>query len=279
MRFFIKICAVITLISLLLSTNSYAAVDNYTPKEKQFLLNLAREALYWYLDDKSIPTVEDKYLTSNLLEKKACFVTLNDKNGLRGCMGMFEPVNTPLYKNVIDRAIASAAEDPRFILNRIKYDELYEITIEISILTSPQDLKFSSPEDLLAKLRPFVDGIILTTPYGASTFLPQVWEQLPTKEDFLSQLCKKHGAPADFWKTNYKNLKVQVYEVIHFAEQVPGGKTVGSKGATVGKGGGVVLGHVLPLKENLEYGAYPVKEGQKLEPGTIVTTDTVLISN
>lgn len=280
MKVFKKVYLIISLtLPLLLSVNSFATEDTFTSKEKRFLLNLVRETLYWYLEDKSIPDVDDKYLTRNLLQKKACFVTLNGKNGeLRGCMGMFEPVDAPLYQNVIDRAIASATQDHRFAFNRIAYDELSEITIEISILTSPKNLKFSSPEDLLTKLRPLVDGVIVTTPYGGSTYLPQVWEQLPNKEDFLSQLCKKHGAPADYWRRNHKNLEVQTYEVIHFSEEAPGGKIVGNKGAIVGKEGGVALGHVLPLDGDLEYGAYPVKEGQELEPGTIVTQTTVLIS-
>ena len=270
---------IIAVFSILFFLNSgaRAAQDNFTPKEKVFLLNLARQALYWYLEDRSVPEVDRKYLTPNLLEKKACFVTLNGENGeLRGCIGMFEPVDTPLYANVINRAIASVTQDSRFFSHPVTYNELGQITIEISILISPQRLDFSSPQDLLSKLRPFVDGVILTTPYGGSTYLPQVWDQLPGREDFLSSLCEKHGAPGDYWKTNPRNLGVQVYEVIHFSEAKPAGKVVGKRGAIVGEGGGTVLGRVFTLGQGQENGAYPVKEGQFLEPATIVTAQTVL---
>lgn len=256
----------------------FSAEDTFEQRDKNFMLNLSRETMYWYLEDKSIPDVKDKYLTPGLLQKKAVFVTLKDKNGnLRGCMGMFEPVETPLYKNIIDRTKASLAEDPRFVNHRITYDELNSILIEISILSKPEDLEFSSPEDLLSRLRPNIEGVVLSTPYGTSTYLPQVWEQLPNKEDFLSNLCEKQGAPPDCWKA--KDVKVAIYTATHFAEEIPGGKIVGKKRHIVGPGGGMALSHVLPLEEGLEYGAYPVKEGQELQPGTIVSPDTVLVES
>ncbi|MFC1480562.1 AmmeMemoRadiSam system protein A [Candidatus Omnitrophota bacterium] len=274
-------------LSLVCST-THAAEDDFSPGEKQFLLDLARQTLCWYAEDRSIPTVEDKYLTPKLLANEGCFVTLDSKEkryalygGLRGCMGMFAPVTTPLYKNVIDRTIAAAARDPRF--PPVKYSELKDIKIEISVLTTPEELDFSSPEDLLAKLKPLEDGVILITGYGSSTYLPQVWEQLPEKEEFLSRLCLKHGAPADYWRTNYINLRVQIFKVAHFAEQMYGRIVVGKNGAVVGKGGGVVLGHVLPLGGEKEDEAHSVKEGQavregqKLSPGTIVTPKTPLL--
>ena len=280
MRILSKIFAITFLVFQLGVISVFSAEGTLGQRDKNFMLNLSRETMYWYLEDKAIPDVQDKYLTPGLLQKKAVFVTLKDKNGnLRGCMGMFEPVETPLYKNIIDRTKASLAEDPRFINHRITYDELNSILIEISILSKPEDLEFSSPEDLLSKLRPNVDGVVLSTPYGTSTYLPQVWEQLPNKEDFLSNLCEKHGAPSDYWKTNYKQVKVATYSVVHFAEEVPGGKIVGEKRRTVGKGGGIALGHVLPLEEGLEYGAYPVKEGQELQPGTIVNPEMLLVES
>ncbi|MFH1552222.1 MAG: AmmeMemoRadiSam system protein A [Candidatus Omnitrophota bacterium] len=260
---------------------THAQENDFSPREKQFLLDLARQTLCWYAEDRSIPTVEDKYLTPKLLAKEGCFVTLDSKEkryalygGLRGCMGMFAPVGAPLYKNVIDRTIAAAERDPRF--PPVKYSELKDIKIEISVLTTPEELGFSSPEDLLAKLKPFEDGVILITGYGSSTYLPQVWEQLPDKEEFLSRLCLKHGAPADYWRTNYINLRVQIFKVTHFSEQMYGRIVVGKNGAVVGKGGGVVVGHVLPPGGKKEGEAYPVEEGQKLAPGTIVTPQTPL---
>ncbi len=243
-----------------------------TGGEKMFLLNLARQTLYLYLKSGAIPEVEKGWLTEATEAKRACFVTLKRRGlGLRGCIGMFDP-RYPLYSNVMDRAIAAATQDPRF--PPVSYNELEDTKIEISVLTPPERLHFSSPPDLLQRLKPLRDGVILTTPYGSSTFLPQVWEQIPEKEDFLSRLCMKHGAPPNYWKINYQNIQVQTYQAIVFGEAIYGRKVVGRNGAVVGKGGARLLGAVSPLLKDREYGGYKVKGGTKLAPGAIVSADS-----
>jgi AmmeMemoRadiSam system protein A len=122
---------------------------------------------------------------------------------------------------VIDRAISAAVHDPRF--PKVNYEELKDIKIEISILTAPEKILFHSPDDLLAKLRPKIDGVILKTKYGSSTFLPQVWDQIPDKEQFLSYLCRKQGAPGMIWKSNYQDIEVLIYQAIVFGEETYGG--------------------------------------------------------
>lgn len=195
--------------------------DKYTAEEKEYMLNLARETLQLHLKNKEGPEINPDELSDNLKENRPCFVTLMKRDyGLRGCIGMFE-FSSPLYKNIISRSIAAALSDYRF--PSVSYEELKDIKIEISILTEPKELKFKDPEDLLNKLRPKKDGVILYTPYGTSTYLPQVWEQLPEKEAFLSNLCRKGGAHPDYWKTSYKNLKVEIYHAIHFEEETYGG--------------------------------------------------------
>ncbi|MCM8786559.1 MAG: AmmeMemoRadiSam system protein A [Candidatus Omnitrophica bacterium] len=260
-----------------LSTNNIWAQEKYSKEEKEYMLNLARQTLVWYLVYKKIPQPKPEELTENLKEKRPCFVTLIKRNyGLRGCIGMFE-FDQPLYKNIISRAIAAATEDFRFPYP-VSPEELDDIQIEISILTEPKRLDFSDPKDLLEKITPYKDGIILHTDYGSSTYLPQVWEQLPDKELFLSSLCQKHGAPANWWKTNYKKLKVELYQAIHFSEEGFGGKKiVGPYGAVVGKRGATILGKVSLLKDlTIKKGTY-LKEGTYLEEGTIVTADSDII--
>lgn len=253
------------------------AEDFLNNREKEFLVNLSRQTLYWYLQDYTIPTADQSDLTDNLKTKKACFVSLYNKDtGLRGCMGLFLP-EEPLYKNVIDRTIAAATKDPRFLSNPVTYSELKDIKLEISVLTEPKDLKFSSPQDLLDKLTPFKDGVIITTKYGSSTYLPQVWEQLPDKKDFLSNLCQKHGAPPAYWETNWKDMTVQTYEAVVFGEEVYGRRVIGKNGAIVGKKGAYLLGAVKPLKEGLYYGGCKANRGTKLMPGTIVSSDSDII--
>jgi hypothetical protein len=123
------------------------------------------------------------------------------------------------------------------------------------------------------------DGVIIETRYGSSTYLPQVWEQLPDKEVFLSELCRKHGAPADTWKKDYKNIKVFTYQAVVFGEEIYGRIVVGKNGAVVGKGGAVLFGSVVPLKEGYTYGGYKVGEGVELAPGAIVMPESDIVEH
>jgi len=262
-------------IMLFLNTLSFAGEYSLSDREKEFLVNLSRQTLYWYLKDGTIPSIDQNILTESTKSNKSCFVTLEKKNiGLRGCMGVFGS-REPLYKNVIDRTVAAATKDPRF--SPVTYDELKDIKLEVSVLTEPTNLSFDSPEDLLNKLQPLKDGVIITTKYGSSTYLPQVWAQLPDKKEFLSNLCVKHGAPANYWQTNWKDITVQTYNAIVFGEEVYGRIVIGKKGAIVGEKGAYLLGAVKPLKEGLYFGGYKANKGTKLMPGAIVSADSDII--
>lgn len=224
------------------STASLTNTAILSAEEQEYLLNLARQTVCWYLADGSSPKPDERALPESVKQKAPCFVTLEHKRReLRGCLGMFERT-TPLFKNVISRAIA-ATEDSRFVTDPVTYDEMKDIRIDISVLTEPRELAFSSPEDLLSKLRPGTDGVILSTRYGSSTFLPQVWEQLPGKEEFLAHLCYKHGAPPDTWKRDWQNMRVQIYSALVFSEKDTERKIIGKRGAVAGAKGAIVLGH------------------------------------
>jgi AmmeMemoRadiSam system protein A len=144
-------------------------------------------------------------------------VTLTKGGNLRGCIGNIEPVK-PLFQGVIDNARSAALSDPRF--PPVTPDELKDIVVEVSVLTEPTPLSFSSPQDLLEKLVPERDGIILEKGMARSTFLPQVWEQLPDKVEFLEHLAMKGGMQRDGWKT----ATVKRYFAIHFSEDPFPGK-------------------------------------------------------
>ena len=111
-------------------------------------------------------------------------------------------------------AINAAFRDPRF--RPLSREEWKNVKIEISILTDPKQLSYFDAGDLLKKLRPDVDGVIIKKGYHQSTFLPQVWEQLPKKEDFLTHLCLKAGLGGDAW--NKGDLDVSTYQVQAFEE-------------------------------------------------------------
>jgi len=189
--------------------------DEYTKEEKIFLLKLARKTLESHIKKNKKITIEEKTVPKKLLEQRATFVTLNKKEtGLRGCIGSLIP-SEKLFQNIINNTISAASNDPRF--EPVQPTELNDIEVEISILTIPQKLEYKTPEELLKALRPNVDGVILVTRYGNSTYLPQVWEQISEKEKFLSYLSRKHGAPPDAWKL--PDTQIYTYQAVHFSER------------------------------------------------------------
>jgi AmmeMemoRadiSam system protein A len=147
-------------------------------------------------------------------EKRGTFVTLKIKNQLRGCMGCLTPSET-IREGIQRNAINAAFSDPRF--PALTEQEFEQAEIEVSILTSPRELKYSDGNDLLKKLRPDIDGVIINKGMARATFLPQVWEQLPGVEDFLTHLCRKAGLSSDEWKKG--EMGVSIYQVQYFHEQ------------------------------------------------------------
>lgn len=187
--------------------------DKLTSEEKQTLLRLARQALEAGVRGVPLPTLDPSALTPTLRAEGASFVTLTVDSELRGCIGALEPYQS-LAEDVREHAAAAALEDYRF--PRVQENELAKIAIEVSRLTIPVPLEYSDPDDLLAKLRPGVDGVILRDGFCRATFLPQVWEKIPDKADFLANLCYKMGADPDTWK--HKHLEALIYQVEEFHE-------------------------------------------------------------
>jgi len=147
-------------------------------------------------------------------EVRGCFVTLHKHGQLRGCIGTIEPTY-PLMECMEKNAKSAAFEDPRF--PAVSVDELKEIDIEISVLSVPEVLVFRDGEDLKGQLEPNVHGVILSRGMHRSTFLPQVWKQLPDKEKFLEHLCLKGGMSARAWQE--PKTKVEVYTAEVFGEE------------------------------------------------------------
>jgi AmmeMemoRadiSam system protein A len=191
--------------------------EQFTQEQGQTLLDLARATLIQKLggDQSKIPEDLDERLKEPVFDQKlGTFVTLHIHGNLRGCIGSLTG-EEPLRNNVRNNAMNAALHDPRF--PPLTSRELEEVDIEISVLTRPQPFKYSSPQDLLNWLRPGVDGVILKKGMAQSTFLPQVWEQLPQAEAFLSNLCLKAGLPRDAWKQG--DIDIMTYQVQSFSEK------------------------------------------------------------
>jgi AmmeMemoRadiSam system protein A len=187
--------------------------DQLTAEERQTLLRLARATVERGVRGETLPSLEPDSLTPLLRAPGASFITLTIKGELRGCIGALEPYQA-LEQDVREHALAAALEDPRF--PPVRPDELGQIEIEVSRLTLPKNLEYRDPDDLLKQLRPKVDGVILRDGYRRATFLPQVWEKIPDKGEFLDHLCAKMGAAADTWRR--KHLEVLIYQVEEFQE-------------------------------------------------------------
>lgn len=184
----------------------------YPSEARHTLLRLARASL-----EQAVR--EGKHYTppadtpANLLEKKGSFVTLTEEGQLRGCIGNIYP-EMPLALAVTTNAYRAALNDPRF--SPVTSEELARIEIEVSVLSVPAPLAFGSPTDLLQKLRPNVDGVVLKIGSHRSTFLPQVWEKLPDPGEFLDHLTAKAGLPARAWRGT--ETEIHIYQVEAFME-------------------------------------------------------------
>lgn len=142
-----------------------------------------------------------------LREPGATFVTLTLDGKLRGCIGSLEAWR-PLAEDVQANAVAAAFRDPRFA--PLSADELEKIRVEVSLLSKPAPLLFADESDALRQLRPGIDGVILVAGDRRSTFLPQVWEQLPAPRQFLEHLKQKAGLPASWWSDSVQLYRYDV---------------------------------------------------------------------
>ncbi|MDD3726208.1 MAG: AmmeMemoRadiSam system protein A [Candidatus Ratteibacteria bacterium] len=178
-----------------------------TEQQKQKLLKIARETLEYYLSGRELPPLPNG--DPVLQERRGVFVTLKKEGELRGCIGYIEGVE-PLAMAVRDMAIQSATGDPRF--PPVRYEELKDIEIEISVLTPLKRVK-SSEEIVLGR-----DGVIVKKGPRQGVFLPQVADETGwSKEEFLSNLCMyKAGLPPDAWKDN--NTEIYIFQADVFSE-------------------------------------------------------------
>jgi AmmeMemoRadiSam system protein A len=158
----------------------------------KILLPIARASIADVLGRK-LEAAEDAIW---LQDKAACFVTLTQEGELRGCIGTLE-AHRSLLEDVKANALSAAFHDPRF--SPLKTKELDYTEIEVSLLSPTQPLGFTDEQDALAQLQPGIDGVVFEFGRYRSTFLPQVWEQLPDSKEFMAHLKQKAGLNPDFW--------------------------------------------------------------------------------
>lgn len=189
---------------------------NLSRNQGQALVRLARRTIMERLGQQTAGDETGNLTDSSFQEMRGTFVTLTIKDQLRGCIGSLDTTES-ILEGVRRNAVNAAFNDPRF--SPLKADDLDQVDIEVSILTEPKPLEYQDSADLLSKLRVNVDGVILRKGSASSTFLPQVWEQLPQPEKFLSHLCEKASLPGDAWENEKEKLEVLTYQVQYFEEE------------------------------------------------------------
>jgi len=182
-------------------------------QEGRYLLGVARKTIQQELFKDKASSQPDEMDSPKFAERRGTFVTLTINEGLRGCIGHIIPQES-LLEGIRENAVNAAFKDPRF--NPLSKKEWDSVKIEISILTDPKPLEYTDGDDLLKKIRPNIDGVIIKKGYYQATFLPQVWEQLPDKKEFFTHLCLKAGMDGNEWKKG--KLEVYTYQVQAFEE-------------------------------------------------------------
>ena len=178
------------------------------PDAGRILLPLARSAIAAAIGADAVATEHAPWLD----QPGASFVTLMEKEKLRGCIGSLEPRRS-LGEDVRTNAVAAALRDPRF--PALTARELNEVKIEVSVLSAIEPITFHDEADAVAQLTPGVDGVIFVYGYHRSTFLPQVWDEFKDPRIFIGHLKHKAGLPPDFWDPA---VKLSRYAVIKWSE-------------------------------------------------------------
>ncbi len=189
-----------------------SSIETLSKPDRAALLEVARASIQHGLRHGQVLEVEPADYPVTLRPPRATFVTLETGGQLRGCIGALV-ARQPLVRDVAAHAFAAAFEDPRF--PELREDEFPKLDIHISVLSPPEPLSFSSEDELLAQLRPGVDGLIIQFRHYRATFLPAVWEQLPDPYVFLAQLKQKAGLPLDFWSPE---LSAERYTAEYFGD-------------------------------------------------------------
>jgi hypothetical protein len=174
------------------------------------LLRVARESVANGLATGQPLRIDPEGFAPELRAPGASFVTLNARGQLRGCVGSLEAAR-PLVVDVAQNAFAAAFRDGRFA--PLTHAELYDLVFHISVLGAREPMAFASEADLLAQLRPGVDGLVIEDAGRRATFLPQVWESLPEPRQFLAHLKAKAGLAPGHWSDRLRAFRYRVTEI------------------------------------------------------------------
>ena len=174
--------------------NSTEQRNALAPAQRATLMDVARRSIEHGLASGQPLVVIPSEYHLDLKAVRASFVTLQKNGQLRGCIGHLEAVQ-PVVVDVAENAFAAAFRDPRF--SPLTAAEWPDVDVHLSLLTTPERMRFSDEADLIGQIRAGEDGLILQDGPNRGTFLPSVWESLPNPVDFLIHLKRKAGLAAN----------------------------------------------------------------------------------
>ncbi len=204
---------------------SVGHVPQFSPTQQRELLALATNAIEHTLRTGRRVVPADADLEPWLREPAATFVTLRRGSRLLGCMGTLEPYQG-LAADVVEHALNAAFDDPR--MPPVDDEDFERMTVEISVLGPLNPLRVSSRAELVAVLRPHVDGLLVRADGHRATFLPAVWDSVDSASDFVALLWRKAGLAANRWPSS---TRLWTYGVCAFEAHT--GRAASSRGASV----------------------------------------------
>ncbi len=170
-------------------------------KNRRSLLDLAYRSIETGLKTGHPLNINLRDYSAELAQQRATFVTIEKNKQLRGCIGMLEAV-LPLAEDISENAFSAAFKDPRF--QPLERSELNDLEIHLSILSRSEPIIFTDEADLIAQIRPKIDGLILESGSRRGTFLPSVWQTIPIPTHFFQHLKQKAGLPQKYWSDQIK---------------------------------------------------------------------------
>lgn len=171
--------------------------------DRDALVRLARDGVEHAAARGEALVVDPSDYADGLRQRLGCFVTLEQRGALRGCVGVLAP-RWSLVEEVAHAAYGAARRDPRF--SPVRVEEVGDLTVRISVLSSPRALPFTSEGDLVEQLVPGLHGVILRDGARTATFLPAVWRHFPEADSFLRALRQKAGLAPDHFSPTMEIL-------------------------------------------------------------------------
>lgn len=195
--------------------------NNISQADGELLVKTARKIITEFLKNNKKPQINSDF-ESKFSFASGVFVTLNKNNNLRGCIGYPLP-SQKLSQALFDASLSAALDDPRF--EPVKFDELNGITLEVTVLTPPQEIIVNDPIEYPSKIKVGRDGLIVKYSFYSGLLLPQVpieygWNEI----EFLEHTCEKAGLEKNFWKN--KDVVISKFEGIIFKELEPNGEII-----------------------------------------------------